>query len=161
MVIPGEESEELDSLAAEYHRQFQPSTALERFLVDALVAADWQLRRLRRVEAQLWSNEITETKGSFHGLNESAPLGHVFDRASRTFLLLQRRIDSAERSYYRALNQLQRLQAGTRPEPAAEPERLVPEPELASFCPLVETPPEIAPAPLLPQEEAPRALSDA
>jgi len=122
MVIPGEDAAELESLAAEYHRQFPAVTALERFLVDALVSADWQLRRLRRVEAQLWSNELAEAEGS---------LGQVFSRGSRAFLLLQRRIDSTERSYYRALNQLQRLHEAALgdPEPLAGEDT----PELASF----------------------------
>lgn len=151
MVIPGEDPAELDTLAAEYHDQFQPATALERFLVDALTAADWQLRRLRRVEAQFWSNEITETKGSFRGLNENAPLGHVFGRSNRAFLLLQRRIDSTERSYYRALTQLQRLQGPERPAPELpDPQPIEPapdSPELASFSTILSDPSAPPPAP--------------
>jgi hypothetical protein len=53
-VIPGEDPVELEKLAADYHLQFQPATPLERFLTDALVNAEWQLRRYRKVEAQLW-----------------------------------------------------------------------------------------------------------
>src|ERR1700680_1186704 len=53
-VTPGEEAAAPEALAADYHQQFQPATPLECFLVDSLVKADWQLRRLRRVEAQLW-----------------------------------------------------------------------------------------------------------
>ena len=114
-VIPGEDPAELESLAAEYHLQFQPAAALERFLVDALVSADWQLRRLRRVEAELWAYQIS-LKEKFGSLHENAPLGNVFDYSRDAFTRLQRRIDAAERSYYRALTQLQRLQR----EPACE-----------------------------------------
>ena len=59
-----------------------------------------------------------------------------------SFLLLQRRIDSVERSYYRALNQLQRIRRGADPAPAPEP--LSPDGplDLASFFP-VPPPPEI------------------
>src|SRR5690242_3574937 len=147
-VIPGEDAAELEALARDYHQQWQPATPLECFLTDALIHADWQLRRLRRVEAQLWHNEIVDTRKSFRGLNEEAPLGQVFDRAVDAMTRLQRRIDSTERSYYRALNQLQRLHAGAGPapdrsEPAPEPEP--PSPELASFP----TPPD-APDPLAP-----------
>ena len=56
-VIPGEDPCQLEALAADYHRQFQPAGPLERFLVDSLVYADWQLRRLRRAEAQLWHDQ--------------------------------------------------------------------------------------------------------
>lgn len=118
-VIPGENPEELESLTAEYHNQFQPATALARFLVDALVSADWQIRRLRRVEAELWAYQIS-TKERFGSLNEKAPLGNVFDYNRDSFTRLQRRIDSAERSYYRALTQLQRLNRDPIPEEAPE-----------------------------------------
>ena len=118
-VIPGEDPAELEALVDGYHQQFQPATALERFLVDALVYADWQLRRLRRLEAQLWHNQIADARKSLcHPLSANAPLGDVFDRGPRVFLLLQRRLDSTERSYYRALNQLQHIQAT---KPAARP----------------------------------------
>ena len=108
LVIPGEDAAALESLAVEYHLQFQPAGPLQRFLVDSLVHADWQLRRLHRVEAQLWHNELKKTRESFCGINEDAPLGHVFERARNDFHYLQRRLDSTERSYFRALHQLQR-----------------------------------------------------
>ena len=120
-VIPGEEPAELETLTDEYHREWQPATPLERFLVDALIYADWQLRRLRRVEAQLWIDEIGDAKSSYHGLKQDAPLGQVFNRGRDAFTRLQRRIDSTERSYYRALQQLQRLRTGDAPQPDQEP----------------------------------------
>lgn len=126
-VIPGEDPGQLQDLATDYYLQFQPAGPLERFLVDSLIHADWQLRRLRRTEAQLWSREITSSRKSSFGLDESAPLGQIFDRGPSSFMLLQRRLDATERSYYRALKQLQRLQAA-RPKPVAGP-------ELASFRP--------------------------
>lgn len=129
-VIPGEDASTLEALATGYHAQFQPANPLECFLVDALVHADWQLRRLRRVEAQLWADEIADAARSFRGLNEEAPLGQVFGRSRDAFTRLQRRIDSAERSYYRALTQLQRLQPPARPEEplAPSPRPLAPDP---------------------------------
>ena len=123
-VIPGEDPGQLEALAADYHRQFQPVGPLERFLVDSLVYADWQLRRLRRAEAQLWHDQLRQARESYKGLNEAAPLGHVFERARDDFHYMQRRIDSTERSYFRSLKQLQRLQP---------PPREIPAPELASF----------------------------
>jgi hypothetical protein len=142
-VIPGEDPTELETLTRDYHQQWQPATPLECFLTDALVHADWQLRRLRRVEAQLWQNEIADTRKSFRGLNEETPLGQVFDRSADSMTRLQRRIDSTERSYYRALTQLQRLNAGERPAPdlpEPAPETESPSPELGSF-------PTISPVP--------------
>ena len=123
-VMPGEDADELRALTASYHGQFQPTTPLEHFLVDALVYGDWQLRRLRRVEAQIWKNEMDDAQKSYHGLKEGSPLGQVFSRGRDVFTRLQRRMDSTERSYYRALNQLQRLQTPTRvapPSPVPDP----------------------------------------
>jgi hypothetical protein len=139
-VIPGEDASALDALAADYHQQFQPATPLECFLVDSLVNADWQLRRLRRVEAQLWGFHTDAAKDEMDGIDEDYPLGHVFQRGIDAFNRLQRRIDSTERSYYRALKELQRHQAGRTtgpPEPVPQ--------ELASFSQDPEPPPHPSP----------------
>src|SRR5579871_5384764 len=87
-VIPGEDPAELEALAHDYHEQFQPSTPLECFLVDSLVHADWQLRRLHRIEAQLWTAQISEAAG------KESPLGDAYARNLEAFTRLQRRIDS-------------------------------------------------------------------
>ena len=143
-VIPGEDASALEALAADYHQQFQPATPLECFLVDSLVNADWQLRRLRRVEAQLWGFHTDAAKDETDGIDEDYPLGHVFQRGIDAFNRLQRRIDSTERSYYRALKELQRHQAGRTtgpPEPVPQ--------ELASFSQDPEPPPpHPSPAPV-------------
>jgi hypothetical protein len=144
-VIPGEDASALDALAADYHLQFQPATPLECFLVDSLVNADWQLRRLRRVEAQLWGFHTDAAKDETDGIDEDYPLGHVFQRGIDAFNRLQRRIDSTERSYYRALKELQRCQAGRTTGP---PESVLP--ELASFSQDPEPPPpHPSPAPVV------------
>src|SRR5580700_5023183 len=49
-----ESAEDLAELAAEYHEHHRPSNPEERFLVDTLVHDEWRLRRMRRVEADLW-----------------------------------------------------------------------------------------------------------
>jgi hypothetical protein len=49
-----ESAEDLAELAAEYHEHHNPADPEQRFLVDTLVSNEWRLRRLRRVEAELW-----------------------------------------------------------------------------------------------------------
>src|ERR1700691_6566207 len=51
-----EKPEDLAELAAEYHELYSPADAKQRFLVDTLVANEWRLRRMRRVEAELWQS---------------------------------------------------------------------------------------------------------
>ncbi|MGD0500588.1 MAG: hypothetical protein ABSC23_19375 [Bryobacteraceae bacterium] len=130
-VIPGEDPDALEALAAEYHERFRPSAPEQRFLVDSLVASEWMLRRLRKVEAQLWQSEMEEGLRR-QRLNEKWPLGALFTRAMTDFNRLQRRIDSADRIYHRALEKLERLQVATAgpasPQPNSPPE---PEPPAA------------------------------
>src|SRR5579884_3140606 len=119
-IIPGEDSGEFDSLAHDYYLEWQPASPTECALVDDLVRADWQLRRLSRAEAQLWTHELADAAKSFNGLDEDAPLGQVVARSYHQFHFLQRRIDSAERALYRALDHLQRLRRGE-PAPGSPP----------------------------------------
>jgi len=133
LAIPGEDPAELEALVANYYLQFPAATPVEAFLVDAIIQADWQLRRLRKVEAGLWLPQFAEDDG---------PLGKPLTR-------LHRRIDAAERSYYRALKELQaqiaaraqaRAEAESDPVTAAAPElgslrHLAAPPELAAMSP--------------------------
>jgi hypothetical protein len=111
-VIPGEDADEFNDLVEGYRQDLRPANHLESFLVDELVNADWLLRRLRKMEAHLWGFHTDEAKEERDGIDEDYPLGHVFNRALDAFTRLQRRIDAAQRAYYRALKYLQALQAG-------------------------------------------------
>jgi hypothetical protein len=117
-IIPGEEVHALMSLAAEYFHRFHPASPQERLYMDILVRADWQLRRLAKAEAQIWNYQIESTEG----WKDECPLGKAFTLADSTFARLQRRIDATQRSYQRALAELERLQAGRRdPDPPPQP----------------------------------------
>jgi hypothetical protein len=95
-VIPGEDPTEFETLAENYRRQFLPATPAEVCLVDALVTADWELRRLRKIVPVIWDERAFERP-------ESAEAKRL-DR-------LNRRLDAAERSYYRALKELNKSAA--------------------------------------------------
>ena len=149
-VIPGEDRAELEAMIAGYHQYWTPTNYLDRFPVDLLVRAEWLLQRFSRVEAELWAHQIEDARTTaFQKLDENAPVGDVYGRWHERFTRLQR-IDSTERSYYRALNPLQRLrpEADYDPSPASEPAPLPPEqalappsaPELASFSPPAPSP---------------------
>lgn len=140
-VIPGEDPAELQAMADGYHQEWQPATSLERFLVDSLVRAEWLLQRLSRIEAELWTHQIADVRSSSFGrLDEKSPLGDIYSRNYDRFARLQRRIDSTERSYYRALQQLQRVRASREAAQELEPLPTDPpapgpdqQPELGSF----------------------------
>jgi hypothetical protein len=132
-VIPGENPAELESLAAAYYRQFNPVGPLEDFLVETIVAADWNRRRYTRVEAQLYrmlmtlSDPPSDAAAAFGGDVTGAKILQSAFRQSA----------SAERSYFRALTELRR----------AQKERLAEETE-------VEAAPAVTPAPPRPQAVA-------
>ena len=106
-VIRGESAANLQALTAEYFDRFRPSTPEQRMLVDTLVDCDWLLRRFRACEAQIWK-EGSET--AFRPQPE-IELGQAVFTNHNYFARLQRRIDSAQRNYRHALEQLRSLQA--------------------------------------------------
>ena len=145
-IIPGEEPAELEAMAAGYHHDWAPTTWLERFLVDSLIRADWMLQRLSRIEAQLWAFRMEEARKSMlDPLSENTPLGQMYYGMYEPLNRLQRRIDSTERSYYRALTQLQRLRSGDHPQPEYLPSQPLPSeplPEPAPASPASDQPAE-------------------
>jgi hypothetical protein len=124
IVIPGEDPAAYDALAADYHRQFNPQSPVEHFHVETLIRSDWQKRRLQRVEAKLYRTLLAEGTSP-----EELEVAILLD--SPTARLLHKvtaRIASFERAYFRALNDLRRIERERREEDPAPAE-----PQLASF----------------------------
>lgn len=117
LVIDGEKPADLEALTTEYFDRFQPATPEERFFVDILIRGDWQIRRLARVDAETWENEMSNA----NKLDEDSTLGHRFERGERTFERLQRRINATERSYQSALHTLQQFPSARDTQPGAKP----------------------------------------
>ena len=112
-LIRGELSTALQELTGEYHDRFRPTTPEQRMLVDTLIDCEWLLRRFRAIETQLWERVV-----DIYDIT----LGHIFSEHTGEFTRLQRRIDSTQRHYHNALNQLRRLQAEeSAPDPEHDP----------------------------------------
>src|SRR5271157_5295941 len=142
ILLPGEDPAALDSLRAEYYEHHQPVTPDERDTLDAVIHAVCLMRRFRGLEAQLVQHELASTPN----LDPAAPLGHIFSNSSHKFVYLQSRMNSAERSFHRNQDRLERLKSQRPPlEDAPEPdpppappppqpaETTPPAPKLASF----------------------------
>jgi hypothetical protein len=97
-VIPGEDPAEFEALAESYRQHFEPASPVEVALLDSLVSADWELRRLRKIEPKLFSEDAFLDPDS----KEAKRLARFY-----------RRLDTVERSYYRALKEL-RIYVDTR-----------------------------------------------
>jgi hypothetical protein len=104
-IIFDETAEDLAELAADFHEQYSPADAAERFLVDTLVHNEWRLRRMRCVEAALWQTGV-DTYLNQHMELEAATSSDAFGASAPVFERLQRIVNCCERNYHRALKAL-------------------------------------------------------
>ena len=104
VLIVGEDRAALRDLSERLQEELEPVGKLEDMLVDRIVAAYWRLRRVGRVEADIFSS----LSRVFNNL------GGAFMQDSReanAFSKLSRYETPIEKSLYKALHELQRLQA--------------------------------------------------
>ena len=120
ILLPGEDEQALRELDEYLRAELQPVGELENLLIDRVVAAYWRLRRLGRVEAGIF---IQESYGDV-GDSDASKLGLSFIRdgnGANAFSKLSRYEAAIERSLYKALHELQRLQAARRADGDAAP----------------------------------------
>ena len=119
VLLPGEDAETLKKLGESLRAELQPVGDLEGMFVDRIIAAHWRLRRLGQVEAGIFTYKYYGTlseNNKMEGMREAdaTSLGHAFLRdanQANAFSKLSRYEASIERSLYKALHELQRLQA--------------------------------------------------
>ena len=127
VVLPGEDpdffNEILDSLRTEY----APSTTQQELLVHQIAENYWRLVRARNMEngSLLQAESEFATQYSVEStpdddLTRGALLGLAFSKNGKMFDKLSRYQAAAERSYYRAIRELQRIQK-TQPQPQPQP----------------------------------------
>jgi hypothetical protein len=94
-ILPGEDPADLAKLTAEYYLHFLPESPVDDYLVDSIIDADWQRRRYRKLLPQLFQEAATD------------PV------VEARLVRLYRRMDTAERTYFRSLRELgrQKIQA--------------------------------------------------
>jgi hypothetical protein len=108
VVIAAEDGAEFEEMLAGFQSEIQPQGAIQESLFDELVAAAWNLRRVRRMETQLCSGA-----SSYVDLLNTEELQTKLDR-------LARHKTRIERTFHRALKELKALHtdaviAGTLP----------------------------------------------
>ncbi len=106
LVVDGEDAAALDALAGSIRDALLPEGELEAALVDRIVAALWRLRRCGRVETAIFAQDLEWLPETSRELD----LGLPFIRASDAFSKLSRYETAIERTLYRALHELERLQ---------------------------------------------------
>lgn len=110
-VLPGERRAKLTAFAERLHEDLAPEGELESLLVDRIVSCAWRLRRALSVEVGIIQRELSEDS---EGKSEAEQLALAFVRAAYSadaLTKLSRYETTLERGLFRALHELQRLQA--------------------------------------------------
>ncbi len=118
-VLPNEDQEAFEQLGRSIRACLQPVGEVENLLVDRIITSTWRLRRACRVEVEIFKFEKEDSDPTrslifFGGPTEGCDLGMAFIKQGTggdAFSKLSRYEAAIERSLYKALHELQRLQA--------------------------------------------------
>jgi hypothetical protein len=111
LVLKGESEADFKAIFETLEAEYQPTTPTEETLVAQLAMATWRLRRVYNMEAGFYKvglQELTNYERT-KNLDFSTRLGEVANRNNNTLALIGRQEARLERTYYRALHELQRL----------------------------------------------------
>jgi hypothetical protein len=109
-VLPTEKQETLDALIRELNEQNEPKSAAEKFHIEQMIHARWNLLRVRRLEAEALDAMIENSGGENIDrgiLSEIEKPGNVLDK-------LARYAAAAGRAYSRAVRDLAQLRANAK-----------------------------------------------
>jgi len=149
LVLDGEQEADFNELLSSLEAEHQPATPSEEILVRQLAMASWRLRRLYHVEAAVFAVRLTDLEEDMEDdyttkLPDIERLAYVaIDDARRRSVLdnLSRYESRLERSFYKALHELQRLRAQRQSEMKNQTQSEAPPPVPV----LVPAPPRPAP----------------
>lgn len=102
-VLPGEDPDDFEALVSGLEQTYEPCTEVECILIDQMAKARWKILRIARLEAEAYEELLTNPEGA-SVLGALAQSGNIFEK-------LQRYADAAERSFYKALRELEKLQS--------------------------------------------------
>src|SRR3979411_1454298 len=111
LVLKGESESDFTALFDSLEAEHDPITPTEEALVVQLAMATWRLRRLYHSEAGFSAYKLrgaTDNRKELN-LNDSERLGYVTSLSTETLPLFNRQEARLERTFYRALHELQRL----------------------------------------------------
>jgi hypothetical protein len=114
-VVEGEREADLVNFGTRLRANLAPMGELELLLADRIVSTAWRLRRVAVVETEIFSDETERS--------ERERLSWAFSNyAGEKMALLSRYETTLERSLYKALHELQRLQAARQGQAVPLPE---------------------------------------
>jgi hypothetical protein len=168
LVLRTESKEKYEALLASYREKCNPNGPIENDLVDEMVAAKWQQRRVETMITALIDVTMDrmekEIRAEFEHIDNAVRTALAFDKQaaqSATLALLNRYATRHARDYHRALNRLRQIQSERPPEQKSQNEPkpdLTPEPSTTSDAQLTASEPATGRTPLT--IEAPSPATD-
>ena len=114
-VLPNESPEEFQELLDAFLAEYQPAGPTETLLVEQMAMASWRLRRMRALETGLFGLRMSQLPRDENAATlDPASRAFAYDASgSRAIESLSRYETRIERSFYRALHELERLRAAS------------------------------------------------
>jgi hypothetical protein len=111
IVLKGESEADFTNLFDSLEAEHDPASATEEALVVQLAMATWRLRRLYHQEAGFYTCQLQSLVGMQRDLNldDAGRMGHAAAWSESTLGMFNRQEGRLERTFYRALHELQRL----------------------------------------------------
>lgn len=112
VLLEGEDEKTLIEIGRRLRAELEPRTEIELVLVDRITANVWRLRRVMQIEREMMSDDQDDMVFALSNHKKSLGAALSWDFANNdTYGKLIRYESSIERGIYRALHELQRLQA--------------------------------------------------
>jgi hypothetical protein len=113
VLLKGEDEKTLIEIGKKLRAELEPQTELELVLVDRITANVWRLRRVMQIEREMMDDDKNDAMDfSLSGGKKTLGEAVSYDFANHdTYGKLIRYEASIERGIYKALHELQRLQA--------------------------------------------------
>jgi hypothetical protein len=111
IVLKGESEADYTNLLDSLEAEHDPATPTEEALVVQLAMSTWRLRRLYHQEGGFYALKMKEHAHSRDSLklNDTERMGLIADCSNKTLDMFNRQEGRLERTFYRALHELQRL----------------------------------------------------
>ena len=112
-VIPGESQEEYDKFHAEFLRDLNPQSAIERTLADRTVAAAWRLKRFQRMESAFFNDRVNAFLKDNPEADPDSAMANLFIDPVETakMSLFLRYQTTVQREFDKAISEFKKAQA--------------------------------------------------
>lgn len=122
VLLEGEDETTLVEISTRLQMELEPQTELELVLIDRITANVWRLRRVMQIEREMIDDDMSDMVFSLSLGKKTLGGALSYDFANNdTYGKLIRYEASIERGIYKALHELQRLQAARNGEKVLPP----------------------------------------